>query len=491
MRPLAHLALALACAASLGAAPADEPLLLPRPLKVEMRDGKVPSARLAEPGFIKAREQADLGPEAYALSVGPGGVEIAHGDPRALRLAMETLRQLGRGPDGAGLAVIPSCRIEDKPRFAWRGFMLDESRHFTGKADLMRLLEAMARLKLNVLHWHLTDDPGWRIEIRRHPRLTEVGAVGNHTDPTAPRAYYTQEDVREIVAFAAARGIVVVPEIDMPGHARAAVRAYPEHGGGGSKRHPDFTFNPAKPETERFLVDILAEVRGLFPKAPFVHLGGDEVHYGWEQWPKLPEVRALMAKEGLRELSEVEGRFVRRMAARAVEEAGWPAIGLWDEAARFDLPRDRAVLFWWRHDRPDALAASAAKGYSLVLCPRIPCYLDFVQDESHQSGRRWGKGPGSFNTLAQTHAFPDSLGDALPRDARVLGIQACLWTETAVTQERRDFLAFPRLLALAEAAWTAPERKDYPRFRRAVDAEIPGLRALGIRPWTGGPEVAR
>ena len=481
----------LACCALLGAVPSPEPLLLPRPLKVEMREGTLAAARLAEPGFIQGRLDAALGAEAYRLEVAADGVRIAHGDPRGLRLALETLRQLGRGPDGSGLAALPLCRIEDKPRFAWRGFMLDESRHFTGKEGVKRLLEAMARLKLNVLHWHLTDEPGWRIEIRKYPRLTEVGGVGNHTDPNAPRAFYTQEDIREIVAFAAARGITVVPEIDMPGHARAAVRAYPEHGGGGSKRYPDFTFNPAKPETEQFLADILAEVRALFPKAPFVHLGGDEVHFGWEQWPKLPEVRELMAKEGLTELRDVEGRFVRRMTRRAVDEAGWPAVGFWDEAARFDLPRERTVLFWWRHDKPDALAASADKGYSLVLCPRIPCYLDFVQDAAHTSGRRWGKGPGSFNTLEQTHAFPDSLGAALPRDARILGIQACLWTETAVTQERRDFLTFPRLLALAEAAWTDPARKDFPRFRQAVDAELPGLEALGIRPWKGGPEVAR
>lgn len=481
----------LAACSLLAAAPTEEPLLLPRPLKVEMREGFLPARRLAEPGFIQGTTEASLGAEAYVLEVGPDAVHIRHGDARGLRLAMETLRQLGRGPDGAGLDALPACRIEDKPRFGWRGFMLDESRHFTGKEGVKRLLEAMARLKLNVLHWHLTDEPGWRIEIKKYPRLTEVGGVGNHTDPKAPRAFYTQDEIREIVAFAAARGITVLPEIDMPGHARAAVRAYPEHGGGGSKRYPDFTFNPAKPETERFLTDILAEVRSLFPKAPFVHLGGDEVHFGWEQWPKLPEVQSLMAREGLKELKEVEGRFVRRMAKRATGEAGWPAVGFWDEAARFDLPRERTVLFWWRHDKPEALAASAAKGYPLVLCPRIPCYLDFVQDAAHASGRRWGKGPGSFNTIEQTHAFPDSLGAALPRDARILGIQACLWTETAVTQERRDFLTFPRLLALAEAAWTAPERKDPARFRRAVEAELPGIEALGIKPWRGGPEVAR
>lgn len=469
------------------AGPAPEPLLLPRPLSVEMTDGTVPAAKLGDARFFSATADASLGPEAYTLDISPAGVAIRHGDARALRLAFETLRQLGRGPDGAGLAEIPCCRIQDRPRFAWRGFMLDDSRHFTGKDGVKRLLEAMARLKLNVLHWHLTDEPAWRMEITRYPRLTDVGGTGSYTDPNAPRAYYSQEDIREIVAFAARRGIEVVPEVDMPGHATAANRAYPEHSGGGSKRNPEFTFNPAKPETEAFLADILAETRQLFPKAPFVHLGGDEVHYGWEQWPRLPEVRALMAREGLKDLAAVEGRFVRRMADRALNQAGWPTVGFWDEAARFDLPRDRTVLFWWRHEKPEALREAAAKGYRIVLCPRLPCYFDFVQDDAHKAGRRWN----GFNTLDRVYAFPESLGAAYPRDARILGLQACLWTETAVTQERRDFLTFPRLLALAEAAWTAPERKDFARFRQAAQAELPGIQSLGIKPWTGGPEVSR
>lgn len=481
-----HLGLLLLVAAS-HAAGTPEPLLLPRPASVEMSEGGIPAARLAEANFVRGRLEPSLGAEAYTLSVTPGGVEITHGDARALRLAFETLRQLGRGPDGAGLAEIPCCRIQDKPRFVWRGFMLDESRHFTGKEGVKRLLDAMARLKLNVLHWHLTDSPAWRIEITRHPRLTEVGAVGSHTDPHAPRAYYTQEDIREIVAFAASRGINVVPEIDMPGHATAANRAYPEHTGGGSKRDPDYTFNPAKPETESFLTDILHETRGLFPKAPLVHLGGDEVHFGWDQWPKMPEVQALMAREGLGDLAAVEGRFVRRMADNAVAKAGWAAVGLWDEASRFDLPQDKTVLFWWRHEKPEALRAAADKGFRIVLCPRLPCYFDFVQDDAHKAGRRWN----GFNSIDRVYAFPDSLGSTLPNNARVVGIQACLWTETAATQERRDFLTFPRLLALAEAAWTAPERKDFARFQKASQAELPSILSLGIRPWTGGPEVAK
>lgn len=482
MRPI--LLLLAACGV---AAPAPEPLLLPRPSLVEMTEGSIPAARLADAGFVNAQPDASLGAEGYALDITPGGVAIRHGDTRGLRLAFETLRQLGRGPDGAGLAQIPCCRIQDRPRFAWRGFMLDESRHFTGKDGVKRLLDAMARLKLNVLHWHLTDSPAWRIEIKRHPRLTEVGGTGSFSDPKAPRAYYTQEDIREIVAFAASRGIDVVPEIDMPGHAIAANRAYPEHTGGGSKRDPNYTFNPAKPETEAFLTDILGETRGLFPKAALVHLGGDEVHFGWDQWPKLPEVQSLMAREGLADLAAVEGRFVRRMADNAVAKAGWGAVGLWDEAARFDLPRDRTVLFWWRHEKPEALKAAVDKGYRIVLCPRLPCYFDFVQDEAHKTGRRWN----GFNSIDRVYAFPDSLGSTLPKNAHVLGIQACLWTETAVTQERRDFLTFPRLLALAEAAWTAQDRKDFARFQRASQAELPGIRSLGIRPWTGGPEVTK
>jgi hexosaminidase len=364
--------------------------------------------------------------------------------------------------------------------------MLDESRHFTGKDGVKRLLDAMELLKLNIFHWHLTDGTGWRLEIKKYPKLTTIGATGNHTDPKATPTFYTQDDIREILAYATERGITIIPEIDMPGHASAANRAYPEFSGGGSAKFPDFTFNPASTATENYLHDILAEVRQLFPHAPMIHLGGDEVHFGWEQWPKLPEVKQLMQDKKFTKLDEVEGYFVRRIADHLHDS--WNKIGLWDEASRFDLPPEKTVLFWWRHDKPQGLQDAVTKGYSIVLCPRLPLYFDFVQDASHQSGRRWA---GKFAELSSVYAFPESLGATLPPHAKILGIQANLWTETTVTQERRDFMTFPRLLAASEAAWTKPERKDYPHFQQSMAVFMPHLEALGIKPWLGGPEVKK
>ena len=481
MKPLSIFIFVVAASA----APAPEPLLLPRPLTITMDEGHLRANKMVAPN-IKSTLDPKLGSESYTLKVTQTAVEISYGDSRGLRWAFMTLRELARGADGLPLAEIPCCTIVDRPRFAWRGFMLDESRHFTGKAGVKRLLDAMASVKMNVLHWHLTDEPAWRLEIKQYPKLTDIGSTGSYSDPQAPKAFYTQEDVAEIVAYAAERGIDIIPEIDMPGHATAANRAYPQHSGGGSKKNPEFTFNPAKVETEKFLTDILREVRKIFPKAPLIHLGGDEVHYGWEKWPNLPEVKALMATEGLKELKDVEGRFIRRMANHATD-VGWPKVGLWDEASRFDLASDRTVLFWWRHEKPESLKEAITKGYPVVLCPRLPCYFDFVQDDSHKSGRRWN----GFNRLENVYDFPESLGVNYPKTGNILGIQACLWTETAVTQDRRDFLTFPRLFALAEAAWTAPERKDFQRFKKAVAAETVNIEALGLKPWTGGPEVKK
>jgi len=455
------------------------------PVRIVTADGQTRAlmGRAFEPGhptLLLSR----LKTAGYTLRIEPDRIHLAYGPDDQLNAALTTLRQLAwSAPTGWS---VPCGTVTDTPRYAHRGFMLDDSRHFTGPAGVKRLLDAMELLKLNVFHWHLTDAPGWRIEIKKYPKLTTVGAQGNHTDPKAAPTFYTQAEVRELVAYAKERGIAIIPEIDMPGHAAAANRAYPEFSGGGSKQYPEFTFNPASPATEAFLQDILAEVRALFPEAPAIHLGGDEVHFGWEQWPKLPEVRQLMTEQRWTKLDPVEGRFVRRMAEHLAPT--WERVALWDEASRFDLPPAKTLLFWWRHDKPQGLKDAADKGYAIVLCPRIPLYFDFVQDAAHKSGRRWA---GKFAELSAIHAFPESLGATLPANAKVVGLQANLWTETAVTQERRDFLTFPRLLALAESAWTPAERKDFARFQQASALLLPHLEALGIKPWTGGPEVAK
>lgn len=434
--------------------------------------------------------------EGYVMRITPEVINIHAATAAGRFYGLQTLAQLiEEAPRGADGSVRIACRdIIDAPRFRWRGYMLDESRHFTGVEGVKRLIDGMARYKLNRLHWHLTDSAGWRIEIRKYPRLTAVGGRGNETDrrPDAPVQFYTQDEIRAIVAYAKARAVVVVPEIDMPGHADAAVKAYPEHGGGGYRsktdpnKWPEFTFNPAKPATLAFLDDILAEVAGLFPDAGVIHFGGDEVHFGWQKWPQLPEVRDLMQREGFKELAEVEAWFDRRMAG-TIRKLGFKAGG-WDEIAARGLPADQTVVWWWRHDKPEVLKRALADGYPVVLTPRRPCYFDFVQHDSHKVGRRWG----GFNPLPDVHAFPESLGLSADQEAKVLGIQACLWTETAVTRERRDFLTWPRLIALAEAAWTPAARKDYASFEQRLRPQLGWLKRRGIGfydPFANSPEV--
>lgn len=451
-------------------------------------------APAGQPGTIQFLTANTL-PDRFPIPKGEGYVIRIVGEVANVHAAapaghfngLQTLAQLIRSAerDGQGNISLAGAYIVDAPRFAWRGFMLDESRHFTGESGVKRLLDGMARYKLNRLHWHLTDSAGWRLEIKKYPKLTTIGGRGNESDrlPTAPTQFYTQEQIREIVAYAKERNITIVPEIDMPGHADAAVLAYPEHDGGGflqkgsKDKWPHFTFNPAKKETLAFLDDVLKEVATLFPDAGAIHVGGDEVHFGWHKWTELPEVQALMKKERLKDLAAVETWFSRRMSA-TVNSLGFATAG-WDEIASRDLPRDKSLVFWWRHDKPQVLRDALKQGYPVVLCPRRPCYFDFVQDDSHKVGRRWG----GFNPLPDVYAFPASLKLSANDEKQVRGIQACLWTETAVTQARRDFLIWPRLVALAEAAWTPESRKDFSTFEQRLPAEIEWLQAHGIKPY--------
>lgn len=431
-------------------------------------------------------------PDGYVLWVKEGTVLVLSASTEGHYAGLQTLLQL---IDTEGVVVeagieLPVLGIIDWPRFQWRGFMLDESRHFSGMEAVKRLLDAMAYYKLNVFHWHLTDDKGWRIEIKKYPKLTTHGSIGDHTDPKAPAQFYTQEEIKEIVAYAKARGIKVMPEIDMPGHATPAVRAYPEHNGGGSDRHPDFTFNPASPATEQFLRDILTEVASLFPDADAIHFGGDEVHFGWGGWPDLADVKRIMAEENLPDLRAVEKRFGHRIA-KHINELGYKAAG-WDEIAEFDIAPEDSILFWWRHDKPAILSDALNKGRAVVLCPRLPLYFDFLQNQKHQVGRRWN----GINPLENVYAFPDSLAQYRdrPDSAQILGVQANLWTETTQTQERRDFMTFPRLLALAEVAWTTAEEKDYARFEKAVKSHLPILQKMGLKPYNpfeDSPEIKK
>lgn len=362
---------------------------------------------------------------------------------------------------------IPSWNIKDYPLYTWRGVMLDVSRHFFGVEVIKDILDQMALLKLNRFHWHLTDGTGWRIQINEYPRLALVGGIGNKTDSLAPAQYYTQQEIREVVAYAKARHIKVIPEIEMPGHATAANRAYPQYSGGGTGEYANFTFNPGLRGTYRYLTNILQEVAVLFPSG-MVHLGGDEVSYGNESWKTLPAVEDLMQKHDLKDLKAVEHYFVRTMVDSALNY--FNKVIAWDEAVDAGIPTDSTIIYWWRQNKPEQLGQALEAGYHVVMCPRLPLYFDFVQHRSHQQGRRWG---GNFNTLKDVyqfsiHTYP--VAEQAPQ--LILGIQANLWTETVQTEKRLEFLLFPRIAALAEAAWTKPQSRNYKAFLKRLQKQF-------------------
>ncbi|MFV0538059.1 MAG: beta-N-acetylhexosaminidase [Dysgonomonas sp.] len=439
-------------------------------------------------------EKKDLCETEYRIDVTNKIIICEAGSPEGIFYAIQTLLQSIDNKDGKFL--IPSMKIKDSPRFAWRGMMLDDSRHFFGKDVVKQILDVMAYLKMNRFHMHLTDEPAWRIEIKKYPRLTEVGSTGNWHDKSAPQLFYTQEDIKEIVAYAAERHIMVIPEIDMPGHATAASRAYPEISGGGTGRWEGFTFHPAKETTYQFLDDVLTEIAELFP-APYIHIGGDEVHYGNQIWFTDPVIQNFIKENDLKDEVGMEHYFIRRIAD-IVNSKGKKMIG-WDEMIASGVTPNKAVIMWWRHDRPAQLTLALDKGFDVIMTPRIPCYFDFVQDNTQKIGRRWGDG--KYNTLETVYNFPGSIENLIKNNQKqIMGMQASTWTERIADTQRLYYMIFPRLAAISEDAWTNNEGKNYPTFVEKIKKfyqflDIKGINYFNIfdiestpEPW--GPNKA-
>ncbi|MEF9904222.1 beta-N-acetylhexosaminidase [Streptomyces sp. P9-A2] len=456
-----------------------------------------------------------LGPEEYRLVSDPNGVLIEGGSAAGVFRGAQTLRQL-LGPDAYRRAplgrdrvrTVPHVTIEDAPRFRWRGLMLDVARHFTPKEGVLRYLDLMAAHKLNVLHFHLTDDQGWRIEIQRYPRLTEVGSwrartkLGHRASPlwndTPHGGHYTQDDIREIVAYAAERHIAVVPEIDVPGHSQAAIAAYPELGNTDVVDTSSLTvwdtwgINPnvlaPTDTTLRFYEGVLEEVLELFPAdatgAPghssFVHIGGDECPK--DQWRASDIARKRIADLGLADEDALQSWFVGHFAGWLAER-GRRLIG-WDEILQGGLAPGAAVSSW----RGYAGGVAAARaGHDVVMCPEQHVYLDHRQD----AGPEEPVPIGYVRTLEDVYRFEPVPAELTPEDAgRVLGTQANAWSEVTENQARVDYQVFPRLAALAEVAWSAlsaPAERDFADFERRMAAHYRRLDALGVayRPPTG------
>lgn len=434
-----------------------------------------------------------LGDEGYALKAGQGRVECRAASQAGLFYAAQTLRQLlpAEGEKAGGLSdgfSLPGFAISDRPRFAWRGFMLDEARHFHGVAEVKRLLDLMALHKLNVFHWHLNDDQGWRVEIRRYPKLTETGSRradtvigGTGSQATAGEPYggfYTQAEIRDVVAYAAERFITVVPEFELPGHASAALASYPELGctGGpyavriGPGIFEDI-YCAGKESTFAFVEGVLEELLELFP-SKFIHLGGDEAPKA--RWKACPDCRARMAAEGLSGEEELQTWFFNRVASWLAAR-GRTAMG-WNEILGDALVPGAAAQFWMG-DRK-ALVRHVKRGRKVVMSDFYYAYLDYDY-RLHPLAKAYAYEPVPWNVPSR--CLPD-----------VLGMEAPLWTEWVRDRAALDYQTFPRLCAHAETAWTANRAKDYADFEKRLLRFLPRLDALGVSyapsgAWNPGP----
>ena len=449
--------------------------VIPAPNETRLNGKEAPVTAMER---CRVRFSKKLKPEEYILKVRRKSVKIKAGGPAGEFYARQTLAQ---ERDNQG--VLLRGTIKDSPRFEWRGYMLDESRHFFGEEFVLKTLDLMAYYKLNKFHWHLTDAPGWRIEIKKYPELTTVGATGCYTDPQAPPRFYTQDQVRRIVAYAAERHIEVIPEFDMPGHASAACRAYPWLMGGMDPDDPDaqFTFNVGSEKVYEFISDVLDEIFSLFP-SEYIHIGGDEVNFGSACWNDNPDIQALMKREGIEDLKQVEGWFLKKMAG-VIAEKGHRLIA-WDDVMDGGADVKEAAIMWWRHERPDHITQALDNGQKAILTPRRPLYLDFVQFPGHTQGRSSYRGEYVCCTLKDIHDFPEvnvaEVEFTPERLSNVLGIQGNLWTETVSTEERADHMSWPRLCAIAESGWTIPENKDFASFETRMDSAFKHLESRGV-----------
>ncbi|MEU6805522.1 beta-N-acetylhexosaminidase [Streptomyces neyagawaensis] len=460
--------------------------------------------------------EPDLPPEGYRVVTGGADHLIQGGSAAGVFWGAQTFRQL-LGADAHRRAPLrpgqdwdlPEVTVEDAPRFAWRGLMLDVARHFLPKDQVLRYLDLMAAHKLNVLHFHLTDDQGWRIEIERYPRLTEVGSwrtrtkFGHRASPLWEEkphgGHYTRDDLREIVAYAAERHITVVPEIDIPGHSQAAIAAYPELGNTDVVDTASLTVwdtwgineNVLAPtdHTLRFYEGVLEEVLELFPST-FVHIGGDECVK--DQWKRSATAQARIREFGLGDEEGLQSWFVRHFD-NWLTARGRRLIG-WDEILQGGLAPGAAVSSW----RGYAGGVTAARaGHDVVMCPEQHVYLDHRQHDGPDEPVPIGY----VRTLEDVFRFEPVPPELTPEEARhVLGTQANVWTEVMEDTARVDYQAFPRLAAFAEVAWSrlpAPAERDFADFERRMTSHYRRLDALGVgyrppggpRPWQRRPGV--
>ncbi|WP_329741411.1 beta-N-acetylhexosaminidase [Dyella sp. A6] len=418
----------------------------------------------------------------YVLQVDAQGATIEARDERGIFYGAITLWQLLTAHAGHGPVRIDGISIHDWPRFAWRGLMLDSARHFQSVDTIEQVLDAMARHKLDVFHWHLTDDQGWRIQIKRYPELTRIGAwrtppgAGSHGEPLRYGGFYTQAQIRQVVAYAAARHIEVVPELDMPGHAQAAVASYPGQVGVTGRRPPvsvDWGVNPylynVDDRSLHFIENVLDEVMALFP-SKYIHLGGDEAIK--DEWKASSQVQAKMKALGISNENALQSWFTNRLG-EYLQRHGRRLIG-WDEILEGGLPRTASVMSW----RGTAGAIAAAKqDHDVVLAPAGWLYFDNLQTRraDEPSGRL------SVLPLSRVYRFEPIDPSLTAGQARhVLGVEAALWSEYMISPWQVQHALFPRVDALSEIAWSPRKQRDWRSFLQRLPAQMRRYRAFGI-----------
>ena len=433
---------------------------------------------------------AERGAEAYALRVGADGIRIEAATGTGLFHGLQTLRQLLEQSDAA--AGIGFVAIEDAPRFSWRGLHLDVGRHLFPVEHIKRQLDLMARYKFNVLHWHLTEDQGWRLEIKRYPKLTEVGAwrertAHHHREPVPAQAgsrityddsryggYYTQAQAREIVAYADKLHITVVPEIEMPGHAVAALAAYPELGctPGPFEVWTDWGVNdevfcPSE-ETFAFLENVLDEVMAIFP-SQYIHVGGDEAPI--VRWQQSALAQGIIKREGLKDEHALQGWFMRRIEAY-LQRHGRRMLA-WDEMLAGDPARSTTIMAWRSLDEG---VKAAQRGHDVVMTPTSYAYFDYCQSRAVDEPYCPGHLP-----LRQVYAFEPVPAQLTPEQAKhVIGGQANLWTEHIRTPEHAEYMYWPRALAMSEVLWSPARTRDWEAFSGRLGPQLAALGRLGV-----------
>ena len=461
-------------------------------LPVHLKKGKKKDTQNMLSLLITEKNHQLPSPESYTLSVTPQQILIRATSGAGLFYGVQTLLQLAQ-PSGAGSYSIASVEIEDTPRFAYRGLMLDVSRHFSTKEFIKKQIDALAYYKINRLHLHLTDAAGWRLEIKKYPLLTEFAAW--RTDPTwkqwwnggrkyvrfdAPGAYggyYTQDDIREILEYARQHYITVIPEIEMPSHSEEVLAAYPQLSCSGEP-YKNSDFCVGNEETFTFLENVLTEVMELFP-SEYIHIGGDEA--GKSAWKTCPKCQKRMKDEHLANVDELQSYLIHRIE-KFLNNHGRHLLG-WDEILQGGIAPNATVMSWRGEEGGIAAVTS---GHRAIMTPGAYCYLDSYQDAPYSQPEAIG----GYLPLKKVYSYNPVPASLTAEQAKlVYGVQGNLWVEYIPTPEHVEYMIYARILALAETAWSAPERKSWPDFHTRALSAVADLQAKGYHPFDLKKEI--